>query len=780
MQTGWDGAWRVALWPVLTAALLMALWSAKALRGEYERQRTEAGALAEVGAAAQAYEQYVTRSVAHMDQVSMQLKQSWEQSGAALDLHAMRREGMFVAAAFACVAIVDRHGALRGAIRAAGCVDDPGAADWFAYHRNNNTSALRIGPPQGPPTSAHATILFSRRLDTADNEFGGVVLLAVRASYLTAFYLPSTLGRGGQLATVGADSGLRVEQQGAPRAAALDTAFPFDAGLWTGSAGAMLIPAGQGFPDRRAHLLGWHRSPVYPLVALVAMPQAQAMAPWHAWRAASLRWALAASAILLALGAAATAGAQRARRRRRRRDAERAAQDADERAAYAAELQRIANEDSLTRLPNRQWMQQVLPGLLCRAAADGAEVALLLINLDDFKHINDAHGQTEGDQLLKAAAQRLRSLLRPADCLVRFGGDEFVVLLMPAESAPHIERVAARIVAAFEAPFFRVRERLQVGASVGISVFPRHGVEAAELVRVGGIALDAAKAEGKGQFRLYDPSLAHSVHARVQLRHSLVEAIAREQFVLYYQPRVDALTGELRSMEALLRWLHPQRGLVSPLDFIPLAEASGLILPIGAIVMQLACAQIAAWRGAGLPLVPVSINVSPRQFARGEVARQLAECLERSATEPSLLEVEITESAMMGEQEHILAQLAAIRALGVKLHLDDFGTGYSSLSQLQKLHMDVLKVDRAFTAELDTSREGKVFFQAIVSMAHALGMAVVAEGVETAAQLRMLQELSCDEVQGYLIARPLPAPEMAELMRRRFLFPGPPLGIRTF
>lgn len=778
MQRGWSGVWRMALWPALTVALLTALWSVRALRGEEERQRTEAAALADAGAAAEAYEQFVTRSVAHMDQVSMQLKQSWEQSGATLDLHAMRRDGMFLDPAFACVAILDRDGALRGAIGVAGCGADPGAAEWFAYHRNNNTSALRIGPPQGAPTSAHATILMSRRLDGADHEFGGVVLLAVRASYLTTFYLPSTLGRGGRLATVGAESGLRVEQQGPPRVAALDTAFPFDAGLWAAPAGALVVA--QGFPERRPFLLGWRRSPVYPVVALVAMPQGQAMAPWAAWHAASLNWALAASAIVLVLGAAATAGARGALRRQRQRDAERAALDAGERAAYAAELQRIANEDSLTRLPNRQWMQQVLPGRLERALAEGAEVALLLINLDDFKHINDAHGQAGGDLVLRSAAQRLRSLLRPADCLVRFGGDEFLVLLMPADNGQHTERVAARIVAAFEAPFYRDRERLLVGASVGISVFPGDAADAAELVRVGGIALDAAKAEGKGQFRFYEPALAQSVQARVQLRHSLLEAIAREQFVLYYQPRVDTMTGELRSVEALLRWRHPQRGLVSPLDFIPLAEASGLILPIGAIVMQLACTQIAAWRAAGLPLVPVSINVSPRQFARGDVARQLGTCLERSAIPSSLLEVEITESAMMGEHEHIPAQLAALRALGVKLHLDDFGTGYSSLSQLQKLHMDVLKVDRAFTAELDSSREGKVFFQAIVSMAHALGMAVVAEGVETAAQLRMLQELACDEVQGYLVARPLPAPDMAELMRRRFLFPGPPRGVRTF
>ncbi|MES2318376.1 MAG: EAL domain-containing protein [Pseudomonadota bacterium] len=758
---------RVMFWPLFSLALLAGLWGFTLVRAAEERARLELDALAEVGAAAQAYEQYVTRSVANMDQVSMQLKQSWEQSGGALQLGDMVREGMFLDSAFACVAIVDRLGVLRTAIRPAACGTNLRQADFFGYHKDNNTSGLRISPPSGPRTSSHEAILFSRRIDSADGEFDGVVLVSVRADYFTTFYLPATLRRDGMVATAGAESGLRVEQHRSG-AAPTDTALPYDAGLWSGPSAAAVVRARQGFPDGRSRMLGWHRSPVYPLVGLVAVSDEQAMAPYARFWSAARNTALLGTLLIILLGALGTTLAWRAAARQR-------AGEALRKARHVAELQRLSDEDVLTGLPNRQWLLHYLPKVLAHALAAGSEVALLLVNLDEFKYVNDAHGHAAGDSLLAAAAQRLKSLLRPSDRVVRFGGDEFVVLLVPADSDAHTERVAARIVDAFAAPFALGAERLDVGASVGVAVFPRDAADAAKLLKDAAIAMDAAKSEGKRRYRFYEASLARTVHAHVQMKKSLLDAIEQDQFVLYYQPRVDALSGELCSMEALLRWVHPQRGLVPPLDFIPLAEASGLILPIGELVMDKACAQLAAWRAQGLPLVPVSINVSPRQFASGEVHRELERCLARHATPVALLEVEITESAMMGDQEHIIAQLGAIRALGVKLHVDDFGTGYSSLSQLQKLKMDVLKVDRAFTSELGQSREGKVFFQAIVSMAHALGMLVVAEGVETADQLGILQELACNEVQGYYIARPMPAAAMADLMRRGGRLPRGPV-----
>jgi EAL domain-containing protein (putative c-di-GMP-specific phosphodiesterase class I) len=300
-------------------------------------------------------------------------------------------------------------------------------------------------------------------------------------------------------------------------------------------------------------------------------------------------------------------------------------------------------------------------------------------------------------------------------------------------------------------------------------MYPRDGADAETLVRHSDIAMYVGKNDGKGQYRFFDPSLSTTLNSRARLKQHILEALEGDQFVLHYQPRVDARSGELLSMEALVRWHHPTLGIVAPGDFIPLAESTGLIVRIGEAVIDKACAQLAAWREAGVALVPVSINVSPKQFLRGGVQRQLRAAMARHRVPASLIEVEITESAMMGDQDDILAELAALRALGVKLHVDDFGTGYSSLSQLQRLKMDVLKVDRAFTNELARSKEGKVFFQAIVSMAHALGMSVVAEGVETAEQLAILRGLDCNEVQGYFIARPMPAHEMALLMTQRYL-----------
>ena len=858
--------WMVVLWPLTALVLLAGLWSVTLVRAGHEQARLEADALAEVGAAAQAYEQYVTRSVASLDQVSMQLKQSWEQSGGKLRLDAMVREGMFLDSAFACVAIVDRHGALRTAIRAQACGQALPAADFFAYHRDNNTSALRIGPPPGARTSAHETVLFSRRIDRADGEFDGVVLAAVRADYFTSFYLPSNQGRGGMVATVSAESGLRVEQH-RTRSAPTQTVLPIDAGPWSAASGAAIVT---GFPDGDARVLGWHRSPVYPLVGLVAVPQADTQAAYARYWDEARAGAMFGSILIVALACFATGRALRASAREDVQRAYRAAteganegfymanpvydgrgnmvdfdivdcnergarfygvgrqsligrrlsslhsgaaatalfdayclametgfhederqvhdrhqlnitwskrrivrvgnglaitlQDVSERKAHVAELQRMSGEDPLTGLPNRQWLMNYLPNALAQAQAASTEVALLFIDLDEFRFVNEAHGHPAGDSLLKAAAQRLKSLLRPTDRVVRFGGDEFVVLLMPADSDAQTERVATRIVDAFGAPFSIAGDRIEVGASVGVTLFPRDGDDTPALIKAGAIAVDVVKSAGKGQFRFYEAALARALNNQAQMKQSLLDALEHDQFVLYYQPRVDARSGALCSMEALLRWNHPQRGLVPPLEFIPLAEANGLILRIGELVMDKACAQLAAWRATGVPLVPVSINVSPMQFARGEVHRQLQVCLERHDTPPALIEVEITESAMMGDQDHIIAQLAAIRALGVKLHVDDFGTGYSSLSQLQKLKMDVLKVDRAFTAALGQSSEGQVFFQAIVSMAHALGMSVVAEGVETAAQLRILQELECNEVQGYYIARPMPAAQMAALL----------------
>lgn len=439
--------------------------------------------------------------------------------------------------------------------------------------------------------------------------------------------------------------------------------------------------------------------------------------------------------------------------------------------AHERELSRLANEDALTNLPNRYWLMTTLPNSIQRAHQNHSMLSLLFLDLNKFKSINDSFGHTVGDELLHAVALRLKSALRPTDNVVRLGGDEFVVILEPIVSRENVVEVAERIADAFIEPFKLSPGAKAVKASIGISLFPDHGDNADILLRNADIAMYASKSVPKIRYFFYEAELDRKLTAQRAIEQALTEAVEKDQFVLYYQPRVDTVTFELRSMEALVRWKHPERGLLEPPEFIFLAESIGAMVQLGELVMQKACAQIAEWQALNLNVVPVSINVSAQQFNQGSIKQYCTAAISRYDIPSTMVELEITESSMLGEQADVDAQLAALRESGIKLLIDDFGTGYSSLAQLQRLDMDVLKIDQAFTAELGKTKEGEIFFKAIVSMAHALGMTVVAEGVETREQVEILRTLSCDEVQGFFISRPVPANQMTELMRKPFLVP---------
>jgi diguanylate cyclase (GGDEF)-like protein/PAS domain S-box-containing protein len=440
--------------------------------------------------------------------------------------------------------------------------------------------------------------------------------------------------------------------------------------------------------------------------------------------------------------------------------------------AHEQQLSNMANADALTALPNRNWLINYLPLAIERTANEGVSLAILFIDLDDFKNINDTLGHVAGDELLKAVAARVRALVRASDHVVRLGGDEFTVILEGVAHVEDVSRVARQIVDALAEPFTLGRSiGNRVHASIGISVFPQDGKDGETLLKHADVAMYAAKAAGKGRFHFYHAQLSDRLVLRLNREQALRQAIERDEFVLHYQPRVDTVTGKLCSMEALVRWVHPERGLVQPLEFIAVAEDTGLILALGRIVIEKACAQMARWKAEGLPLVPVSINVSALQFNEGNVKTILAASMSRHGVEASLIGVELTESCMAGEDETVSGELEGLRMLGVKLLVDDFGTGYSSLSQLQRLNVDILKVDRAFTLTLCEGAEGRALFKAIVSMADALDICIVAEGVETSQQLGVLQSLACDEVQGHLVSPPVPAEDMAQLMKKRFLFP---------
>jgi diguanylate cyclase (GGDEF)-like protein len=430
--------------------------------------------------------------------------------------------------------------------------------------------------------------------------------------------------------------------------------------------------------------------------------------------------------------------------------------DVSDAKAHVAELVRRGNEDVLTALPNRHWLESYLPAAIQLAAANTQRIAILFIDLDGFKAVNDSFGHAAGDELLRKAGQRLKLAVRPHDKVVRFGGDEFIVIVEAIHERDDAAHVAERILRAFRDPFLLQQGPQSVGTSIGISLYPEDGQEPEGLLKSADVAMYSVKTSGKRNYRFYDQKFYEAMREKQTLENELRVALERDEFVVYYQPRVHIRSQATASIEALVRWAHPTRGMVEPVDFISLAEETGLIHAIGELVFDKVCGQMALWAQGGTPLIPVSINVSFRQFSETDLLKVVTAAVAKHQLSASLIEIELTESSMMGDSPAISATLAAFQRMGIKLLIDDFGTGYSSLSQLQKLDFDVLKVDRAFTAQLHEGPQGCALFSAIITMAHALGMTVVAEGVETEAQHKILAGLNCDEVQGFYIGRPAP------------------------
>jgi diguanylate cyclase (GGDEF)-like protein len=436
--------------------------------------------------------------------------------------------------------------------------------------------------------------------------------------------------------------------------------------------------------------------------------------------------------------------------------------DISESKAHLTELERRSNSDALTGLPNRYWIQQYLPKAIEDARARGRGLAVLFIDLDGFKTVNDALGHAAGDELLRTVGKRLTTAVRPRDHVVRLGGDEFVVVLEQVGGTPDVEHVVGRVLGAFRDGFHLQHTSHVLSASIGISLFPEHGDDAQTLLKNADIAMYSIKSEGKGNFRFFQARLFDAIRSRLETEMELRRALDQQQFVVHYQPRVDLAAGTASSMEALVRWERPGKELIGPDRFIPLAEETGLIVRLGEQVVDSVCRQLARWARDGAALVPVSVNVSARQFSQSDILALFSGAVARHGIDPSLLEIELTESSMMQEGIGESAVFRQLRELGIKLCIDDFGTGYSSLSQLQKLRFDVLKIDRAFVLRIEHA-DGNTLIASMIAMAHALGMRVVAEGVENHRQMQLLKTLGCDEGQGYFFSRPVPPGETQPL-----------------
>jgi diguanylate cyclase (GGDEF)-like protein/PAS domain S-box-containing protein len=440
--------------------------------------------------------------------------------------------------------------------------------------------------------------------------------------------------------------------------------------------------------------------------------------------------------------------------------------DITERKHAEAQIRALAYHDTLTGLPNRLLFNDRLAMALAQAQRKQQRVGVLFVDLDRFKIINDSLGHGFGDRLLQAVAQRILGSIREGDTLARLGGDEFTVLVPGVDGAEDVAKVADKMLEVVRAPFELDGRELFITTSIGVSMFPDDGTDVEALVKNADTAMYRAKEHGRDMFQPYTPGMNARALERLHLENGLRKALAQNELVVYYQPLVDLRSGRIEAVEALVRWNHPELGLIGPSEFIPLAETTGLIVPIGPWVLRTACAQVRKWQLLGFSDLSVCVNLSMRQFQDPQLASVIHGALSESGIPPRTLELEITESSAMENAELTMAILADIKALGVRISIDDFGIGYSSLSQLKRLSINTLKIDQSFVRDITTDPDDAAIARAVIAMAHSLKLKVVAEGVETAEQLAFLTAHRCDKIQGFYFSRPLPADECEPVLDR--------------
>lgn len=439
--------------------------------------------------------------------------------------------------------------------------------------------------------------------------------------------------------------------------------------------------------------------------------------------------------------------------------------DVTERKQYEEQLEYQANHDGLTGLPNRNLLADRLGQALSYTDRNRTQAAVLFVDLDHFKFINDSLGHDTGDRLLEITAERLVECVRATDTVARHGGDEFVVVLPDLTNGEDAANIARKIQGAVYQPFKLSDHELMLSCSTGISMYPGDGEDAQTLLKNADAAMYRAKEQGRNSFRFYTSEMNDKAVARMTMESHLRRALERDEFLLHYQPQVDLSSGRVIGMESLIRWQSPELGFISPAQFIPLAEETGLIVPIGEWVMKTSCAQNKAWQVAGFPPLIMAVNLSPRQFRQENLVEFVAQTLVETGLEPEYLELEIIESLIMHDVESAVVVLNELKTMGVQLTIDDFGTGYSSLSYLKRFPFDKLKIDQSFVRNITSDPDNAAIVRAIIAMGHSLNLRLIAEGIETAGELSYLRSLTCDDMQGYYFSRPVPAPAFEQMLR---------------
>jgi diguanylate cyclase (GGDEF)-like protein len=740
------------LFPFVAVVLLTVIWGTTLGVLKIRRADAEQGAAQLSRELLDTYEAQVVRALREIDQ-TLKLVRSWpDRQGRRPILATLKDRGLLPTNLFFVVSLADRDGSLFDSTSRSvkGNIADQ---DYFRQQRQRDV--LYVGQlPPGP--TGHATLQFSRRLTTADGSFDGVVIVAVDADYFVSGYEPAKLGEHGVLALLGVDGFFRVRRTGnsvfsgdridyasvvqAPDAA--DTQVSLSLCSWDGERRWISARELYGFP----------------LAILVGLSRDEQLAAADRQAHVYLWWAAVGSLLVVLLTTVVGRLSWQLARIRLR--------ESEAKVAHAQQVEYLAYHDGLTGLPNRSLFSKLLAQSISEAQRYGRRLAVAFLDLDRFKQINDTLGHEAGDQLLQEVATRLKGCVRDSDTVARLGGDEFVVLLPDLADEQQAATVAQKILSAISRPLLLIGQEFRVTASIGISTYPQDGLDEQTLKRNADIAMYQAKAEGKNNFQFYSQKLnAHSLE-RLTLESSLRHALERNEFRLHYQAKRDIGSGRITGMEALLRWEHPDLGTVAPMQFIPVADETGLIVPIGRWVLETACSQSVAWRKQGLPPLSIAVNLTARQFRDEQLLQDVSAILTTTGMDPHLLEIELHESLLMHDVENTLRTLMQLKTLGIRIAVDDFGIGYSSVAMLQRFPLDTIKIDRSIIRDIVGNTANSALADAILAVGRSLSLTVVAQGVETPEQAEYLRTYACDELQGFYFERPLPAPQFSQLLHQ--------------
>jgi len=741
------------LFPAIAVVVLAAIWVTTLNLIEIEQTTAEETAAVSSHELAQTYETQVVRSLREIDQTLKIVKSAYEVLGVKNVLPMLKAQDLLPPSLVFVVSIADSKGDV---VASTGSSVSANIAGRNFFQSQRQTDAISVGHSQLDPETGEWSLMFSRRLNTADGKFSGIVMLSVDAAYFVSSYEVAQLGEHGMLGIIGNDGIFLVRRSGKTVTANDRSHYTLPvmhAADEVKSETTLQTNAWDGVRrfTSAIQLYGFPLAVVVGLSADEQFAQTQRNKQVYLWRAA-----VASLVMILIIAVIGRMSHQLALSRRRA---------TEEHIAHTARVEYIAYHDSLTTLPNRSLFSKLLDHSINQAHRYKRQLAVLFLDLDHFKNINDTLGHEAGDQLLQEVAARLKTCLRDSDIVARLGGDEFVVMLPELDVEKYTATVARKILAAVARPFVLTGQEYRVTASIGISTYPQDGLDEQTLTKNADAAMYKAKEEGKNNFQFYSEKLNASSLERLNLESDLRHALERNQFQLYYQAKRDIRSGLITGMEALLRWQHPDLGMVAPMRFIPLAEDTGLILPIGNWVLRTACMQNVAWQNLGLAPLNMGVNLTARQFFDENLLANLTKVLADTGMDAHLLELEISEGLLMRDVEKTIRVFRGIKDIGVRIAIDDFGIGYSSLASLKQFPLDTIKIDHSFIRDVTSVAEDKALTEAIIAMGRMLSMTIVAQGVETKEQADFLRQNGCDEFQGFYLNKPMPADQIAELLR---------------